>query len=297
MKRKLLSFLLISVLLLSISGCGVSFDPNEIEYTAYSYSSAGLVASTESNGNSSSLHFASASDLKLSIDMHESEKMIEDAEKNKSIAFQNQSFEATYVRSKVLPTQNSKQSTLQKNSLVDEYQKDKKTIQFRHSTGEMIGYYEGDKSIRSVSGDLTLEEAEALAAQLLTELYGKDVLDEYTLGETQRIQSYWRVTYTRYLFGYPTEDEIRVHFNLKGELIFLKATYMGNYQHLEDEISKEHVEYAEELLRSSISSSWTVADYHRLVLDADGNCYVKLLAARKTCVVTGSGAEFYINVN
>ena len=170
MQRKLLSFLLISVLLLSISGCGVSFDPEEIEYTGYSYSSASLVASSESNGNSSSLRFASASDLKLSIDMHESTKMIEEAEKSKSIAFQNQSIEATYVHSKVLPTQNSNQSTLRKYSIVDEYQKDKKTIQIRHSTGEMIGYYEGDKSIRSTSGDLTLTEAEALAVKLLTEL-------------------------------------------------------------------------------------------------------------------------------
>lgn len=173
MKLKLFIISLIAILLLSSSGCGVSFDPDEIEYTAYSYSTEGLVSSTESRGNSSSLRFASASELKLGIHLFESEITVDDAPKTKSFVFENQTVEMTYAQSKALPTQSSKRSSLQERSTIDVYQKDKKIMEVRHSTGETVSYYEGDKALRSVSGDLTLEGAEALAVKLLTKLYGE----------------------------------------------------------------------------------------------------------------------------
>ena len=296
MNRKLLLFILAALIMLSMSGCGVSFDPDEIEYTIYSSTSDSSSFFQEST-DAAVAQVSSASDLKLDIQLAESKITVEDAPSTKTFTFENQSMEMSYSRSEVLPIQHSQYSNLQKHSVVDVYVKDKKLLKIRHSTGEVIGYYEADLSLKKANGDLTKEEASDLAAKLITQLYGKNTLKDYELKENQFIDSTWRITYTRYLFGSPTEDTIRIHFNGKGELVFLNAINFGNYQHLKDEISKEHIEYAEKLLRSSISSSWTVDNRHWLILDADGKCYVKLIAAQKDAVGILASDEFYINVN
>ncbi len=302
MKYKLVNIILIFAILPSFYGCqSVFFDPQKIEYTIYCSSSTAMTTDLDNQEGNDSLRFASASDQGLFVHLNSTRSQNSNASPTKTFTFENQSIELPYSHSKTFITANSTKATLKARSVVDIYSKDRTIMAFRHQTGELIEYSEFDKSIRKASGEYTKEDAEELAIRLFTDLYGEKMLSEYELKSvTEQIDesnSLLCVTYTRYLHGYPTEDELRVKFNRKGELVFLNADYMGYYQHLNKQISKKQIEYAENLLRETISSSWTVEEDVLLVIDANGTCYVRLLASCKDSHGFVIGQDFFINVS
>jgi hypothetical protein len=300
MKFKLFTFILIFTTLLSFYGCQRnSFDPDQIDYKIYSSSSASLVFNSESQEGGEALQIGNPYEQGLYVNLGSTTFQNPDAPKSKTFVFDEQCVELPYHSSKTYRTANGTHETLKTYSIVDSYVKDSTIMEFRHQTGQLIYYNQLNKSIRHQSGPYTVEDAKNLAIRLLTALYGEEMLSQYTLKEEPYTDgsSLLHVTYLKYLHGYPTEDEIRLKFNKKGELVYLQAECLGYYQHLDEEISKEQIEYADHLLRETLPSSYTLHDTSLLVVDANGKCYIKLFAVHEGVNGSVAGDEYFINVN
>ena len=150
-------------------------------------------------------------------------------------------------------------------------------------------------------GDLTEAEAKEKAIAVITELYGADTFDEYkykhTLVSTYNSsdkQDGYSVTYQRYVFGIPTDDDISVKFNMSGEVLAINARGKGKLANAEKDITKEQIDNAIKVVNEQFSDKWSV-HAPSIVIDSEGDYYVRIGISRN---VNGqvTAMQLYINV-
>ena len=177
------------------------------------------------------------------------------------------------------------------------------SAKFRQSDGELVLF--SRYGIHNVTGDLTEQEAKALADSLMMEKYGEAFASEYPdysiVVTNENTRKLITVCYTKYIYGYPTTDRVLVTYNMQGELKSLNAVSKGLFNPVQENITEEKINAAKDALISAISTEWDIQAI-TLLLDSDGGCYLLVYTSR---VIEGSDGEpgriepmeFYINID
>lgn len=131
-----------------------------------------------------------------------------------------------------------------------------------------------DYSIRHAPGDLTEDEAIAIADATVLSVYGAAISDEYTYETTANYADslLYCVVYRRYVWGIPSLDSIQIAMNLKGEVISINARYLGMFSDAQECIEKESIDAAVSQLHSTYST-WTFTTT-MLTVDQNGDYYI-----------------------
>lgn len=277
---------------------------DDIEYRIY-YDTLDIMYEDGSTGNYT--FYKPGLDVKIgiisgnpdfSIDHGDAIKDEGDAPKHRTLEIGGESYELEYLK-----TYRSPLYTLEKYqsfSQSDEYEQDKIYAEFRSGSDILLRYHD-NSSKKMVVGDLTEEEAKKLAKDIVAAQYGEAVFNEYTFDNVRFAetlsQSFYEVTYTRYVHDIPTNDTIRVAFNLKGHLYFLIAPRFGMYKDAEKEISSRQIKKAIEFLTDCLSDEWVLCEDPVLMMDSCGVFYVSITAKNKGGNARPNLIPLYINVN
>ena len=145
------------------------------------------------------------------------------------------------------------------------------------------------------------KEAKEKAIAVITEIYGVETFDEYkyldTLVSTYNgsdKQDGYSVTYRRYVFDIPTDDDITVKFNMSGEVLAINASGKGKLANAENDITKEQIDNAIKVINEQFSDKWSV-HAPAIVIDSEGDYYVRIGVSRN---VNGqvTAMQLYIKV-
>ena len=141
-------------------------------------------------------------------------------------------------------------------------------------------------SVENWEGDLTETEAKEKAIAVITEIYGVETFDEYEYLETlvstyngSDKQDGYSVTYRRYVFDIPTDDDITVKFNMSGEVLAINAREKGKLANAENDITKEQIDNAIKVINEQFSDKWSV-HAPAIVIDSEGDYYVRIGVSR-----------------
>lgn len=167
------------------------------------------------------------------------------------------------------------------------------------TTEEVEFFLNGGSDILYEDGDVTEERAKEIAEAIIKEMYGENALDkyEYISSNQSEMQEKKRISvnYTRKVWGFNTEDTINVTLNMQGELYSINALGRGAMFNAEKEVTKEEIENAIAALKNNYSANWNMHDNATLVIDTEGDYYVRMGMSTKTEAGTVAMLT-YINV-
>ncbi|MBE6649653.1 MAG: hypothetical protein E7614_09120 [Ruminococcaceae bacterium] len=203
-----------------------------------------------------------------------------------------QSYDLDYTRTYRTKLYESDQ--LKSHAEIIDFRKNKIRAEYRASDGELLFFGDLNMEGRNISGDLTEDEAKELAVSTLTEVYGKDIFNEYVFDyvlftDNQSTKRY-SVVYTKYVHGIPTNDMIQMGFNLNGNLISINALMLGVYDNAEKDITKEQIDNALAYLNSTLEE----VSLPTLIVDSLGDYYLR---AYSSTTVNGAYMPFIVYIN
>ena len=208
------------------------------------------------------------------------EEPLKDLNETKKIKILNDTYEVVYARSykTVFSSANDKKIS----EHIHQYTANKLVVEFWGDTNK-ISIFMNSSIDKKAEGNLTADQAEAKAKQIVEALYGTDVTKNYTvkvsLNETKDEHTY-NVTYERYVHGFKTDDRISLTLNMKGELFGIGATKYGTVSNAEQDLTKEEIENAIKAVNENFSSSWNISSDHYIVIDSNGDYYLRSNLAR-----------------
>ena len=213
-----------------------------------------------------------------------------------SISIGNNHYDLEYSRS--YRTDLYKSEKLKSFSEFVAYENDDALVEYRSGTDMLSMFTNYDREARIADGSLTENEAQTLAKTHLIALYGDDIFNEYddvsVFFSENSIQKGYAVVYTKNVYGIPTNDNLQIFLNMKGEVISVNAKNIGIYDDAEESLSKEQIYSAISTLSSSLGKDYNVLTT-TLIVDSLGDYYIYAQAT----VQKGSEripVEFYINV-
>lgn len=122
-----------------------------------------------------------------------------------------------------------------------------------------------------------------IADKVVPELFDKEYMAEYSYestelqtGTAQSPKRYYKVKYSRYLYGYEV-DSITIHVNMAKEVIGVYASDIGKYYKIEERISQKAIEQAYKTLMEfrGIKNVEMTPETIRLKIAGDGKLYLK----------------------
>ena len=290
MKKTL--FILCICLSLILSSCNTA----EVEYCIYYGTSDGEVVGLPE----SDIKIKSATEKVFNISNRTSIEKGDDYKPSCVIAIGSRSYDLNYVR-----TYRTELHTSEKHrelSEIDRFIVDNRIVaEYISGTDVLLSYFEGGDEIRFVNGDLTENKAKELSETVIKAQYGEEVLSEYVFEKASYTDDEsgrtYTVTYTKFVHGMKTNDNIRLVFNMQGELIGLSAKYFGVYKYAEDDVSSEQIKKAREALIESVSDDWTIYEESMLlIIDSLGDYYLEAAANNNKGQGEMSFIQLYINV-
>ena len=132
----------------------------------------------------------------------------------------------------------------------------------------------------------------------MKELYGEECLEYYSDHpcDSEVSNNTILVKYTKYIGGYPTNDNLILRFNKKGELYMISAENYGLCESVAEKYPAKQLQNAEAVLRKHLDSVAESYQDASLMMTTQGKCYLEV---RANC-----GTEenirmytFYINVD
>ena len=184
-----------------------------------------------------------------------------------------QSYDLDYYRT--YTTKLCESDRLKSHAEIIDFRKNKIRAEYRASDGALLFFSNLNREARNISGDLTEDEAKELAVSTLTEVYGKDIFNEYVfdyvLFTDNQSTKHCSVVYTKYVHGIPTNDMIQLGFNLKGELIAINSLMLGVYDNAEKDITKEQIDNALAYLNDTLGA----VALPTLIVDSLGDYYLQ----------------------
>lgn len=282
-------------------------DNAEIEYVIYAASSAGeITGPADAADVPHNISFGSLSERDFSYSKRNTIAN-ENAKAQKMFTLGNINLTATYFKSFANSLANSLDKNLHRFGQYDEYRSADNSngfvARFRQEDGELAFFATTDGL--DESGTLTEQDAKTLANAYLIEKYGEQFAAEYpncsVVVTDKTSEKTVSVCYTKYVFGYPTTDRVIVTYNMNGEIISFNGMTMGIFTSVADNITAEKISNAENALINIIPEKWAIGT-KKLVLDADGDCYLYISTSQirenADGVYEGSSAmEFYINID
>ena len=308
--------ILLAALMVSFVACGA--EKTEKKMVEYQFYSSGADGDTDTAVHSvKDITFKNISDIQLSF-MRDTYKKSE--ELGKTITFR--------INGKDHPLEYecSRESRSMKDDAYQQEFGDYDTYSYRYGgkqslisvdlsgkTGRLLTYF--DSGADAKEGDYTEKQALDQAKKLVNELYGESALNGYTWESKTNTNSllggYVYVVASKSVYGYKTEDQISMWFNLAGELKKIEAIEFGSWELFEDEITEEMVENARTALMSSLSTNYKIQENTQKLLVEKGSgkvmfsFYAQYQSQNKEPVdengkipvVKYYGRDFYVNVN
>ena len=166
---------------------------------------------------------------------------------------------------------------------------DGSTLSVNISTGKIRYYYRSGTPDKN-SEDITAEQAEQLAKEVIGDLYGSDILDKYVVNEIARRDGchvcgypYYAFSCKQYVYGLVWCGSIGVEISTKGDIDSVSKVNTAIYKGIEQEaeqieksISKKSLENTLAVLEKYFEGSeWTLQNSNAIVVDASGNYYVR----------------------
>ena len=135
-------------------------------------------------------------------------------------------------------------------------------------------------------GNLTESEAKSLAGRDLSILYGESFGSTYIFErahyDTNDVDIYkFNVSYRRYVHGFPTDDTVRVYYNMKGELVRVVTSKLNTFEGVESKIDAKTIADAKEEALSLIDAENEPVEQMYLTMDIDGGVYWHVVYNRK----------------
>lgn len=186
-------------------------------------------------------------------------------------------------------------------ALIDKYSStDGVVAEYRQGTGELLFY--SDLRATAGEGDLSLEEATAIASSMIASLYGDAVAARYThVRTTDPDGGFIYVYYARCIQGYKTDDTIQIKLDRSGNVKTINASLLGVFEPIADEITAKKIQNAQTALQTAIPDSWTFEDDTKtLVIASDGKCYLEVMSLCESANEDNpetSMEKFYINID
>lgn len=264
------------------------------DYVIYYYPSAGKLLKDEQE--TTDVTFENAETKVFSFSSKTEINKPHDAEDQRSFELNGKTYSLEY--SKTYETALSSSNSLKSYSLFNSYRSATVRADTRVETNELLMFTILDENELIVAGDVTKDEAKAIAESTFLSLYGDKSKSEYTYEDTVYTDSelvvQYTVVYRKYVWGTPTNDTIQISVNMKGDVVGVNAKSMGMFSLAEEQLSKDSISDALSMLNKTFSGEWGIGTT-MLVLDAEGNYYISAQLSRN---VSGEleAVLVYINV-
>ena len=155
-----------------------------------------------------------------------------------------------------------------------EYRTDGKTVDLNSVTNEII-YLSDLKAEVDVDGDFSAKDAILVADKILASLYGDKALEYYeepiSVASSAGEKDIY-IMYQKSAYGYSTAENILIGFNRKGELLSINALKKGTMERVEQDITKEQVDSAFQVLKDQYTEA--KISMPQILLASDGNYYL-----------------------
>lgn len=264
------------------------------EYIIYSYPSAG--GSLNDEQGAVDITFKDAETKIFSFAGKTEIEKPRDADNQLTFQLNGETYSLEYSRS--YETKLSSSNKFNSYSKFNTYRSDDIYADTRASTNELLLFINFDKTDLKATGDLTEDEAKRIAESTILSLYGEDVKNEYIYATTVYTDSqsvrHYTVVHRKYVWGTPTNDEIQISVNMRGEVVGINAKNLGLFSHAEEQVEKKAIADAISVLEKTYSNNWSILA-KTLILDSEGDYYIYAQLARKnTDGIDALGV--YINV-
>lgn len=196
----------------------------------------------------------------------------------------------------------SSYNSMKKHSEIEEYYfeneetGEREFVKYRLSDNQLIFYNSFSSKKRPAEGNTTIEEAKVIAEKLFASMYGNETASVYRLDSTIETQSLYRFIFTRYLYGYPTNDQIIIFINKNGELYGINAETLNVYDDVVKVIGEKDIKNAINNIKIIYpENKYTVLeDKYKISIDVKGEFY---LYTQITDMVEGvKPATFYMEI-
>ena len=323
--KKIMSLLLAALMIVSITSCGKTeqnVNDNDVNEPAdsdeqskenrYVFYSGGYTDGGTSGGKAG---FLNASALQFDPDYQITDKIdTSSLSQTKTISLNGSVYTLKYKNTRQRPSLGEGKAAFDRYNLYSTYTMAGATQTIRmqtYHTGDLVSLHIVDRNDVNVTSE-KLSDGELLkkANDILSDWYGDNVLDKYRLRngkiEYDEYSSYYDIVYQRMIHGYVADTLLSVTFNNAGEVRIVHSYYHFDYEALENEITAEMIQKAEQALRAQIPSSMTVQENAtKVMIDFNtGKLYLRMYARRNASVIdpetgmeTHTGEDFYVNIN
>ena len=245
------------------------------------------------------IKFRSVNYLSLDIDYIDMDRL-EIAQDILKLNILGKEYEMDYVRSSRTQYSSSKDEDTKKAAYRDMYRTaDKKVVvRYRPGINEISDYHfygtlGKDYQIPSVA--LTEQEVADMALDYLTQVYGEEYMSEYAFRSCTLLtgkEAYYSLNFVRKINDWDSGDIIIVSLYPDGTLMSFSLPYIGIYDNVEQNISKEAVEKAYKFMKETIEDETLTIQEDKIdiYVDYNGDYYLKVHVA--TCA-----EGYYINLN
>ena len=277
-------------------------EPKEIKYVFYS---GGY---TDGGGSASQVGFLNVSALQFSDNY---QRVLDDgktsADKYKTLTVDGVKYDFSYSSVTQRSEIEDKKSEINKYNACHNY-----VISSGTHSGMLTIYSTGELKYLLIVNSLddgnasSKEDLLVKANSVLCDFYGEDALNNYYLRNEDDYSEANAVVYQRKFHGYVADTSLSVYFDSAGEVQVVNAGNHFDFNAIENDVTAEMIQQADEALRAQIPSSMTVQeDATKVMIDFNtGKLYLRMYARRNTSVIdpetgmeTHTGEDFYVNIN
>lgn len=187
----------------------------------------------------------------------------------------------------------------QDNRILNRYRKDKLLLDIYADTNE-VAFFTDASEVNNIEGDVDESQARVIAEEVISQLYGADILKEYQGEYLLLTGTFGLVThsfrYSRHAYGLRIQDTIEIDVNLQGKIKRIHAYNKDRFENFEKEITQQDVDNALSVINEKLSEGWETFDEKYIVRDTDGIYYIRTYIKRP--IENGFKTELiYVNIN
>ncbi|MBQ3490562.1 MAG: hypothetical protein IJA86_08225 [Clostridia bacterium] len=247
---------------------------NDVQYIIYSEYGIPI----KSNLPSDQIHIESADNKIFSFASRTKIEKPDNIENTRTLNIAGQSYDLDYDRTYRTALYSS--DKLKSYAEYIRFKSDHVYADYRVKDGTLLFFLDSDID-KLASGNLTENKAKELAQTTITELYGKNILNDYVFDQViftnNQMYVQYSVIYRKYVHGMPTNDDISLSFNMQGKLIAVNSLLLGVYDDAEEHLTKEQIDNAFAYLKSALGDEYNIYSTI-LTVDSLGDYYLEASA-------------------
>ena len=192
-----------------------------------------------------------------------------------------------------------KNTVQQDNRILNIYCKDKLLLDIRADTNE-VAFFSDASEVNNIEGDVDESQARVIAEEVISKLYGADILKEYQGEYLLLTGTFGLVThsfrYSRHAYGLRIQDTIEIDVNLQGNIKRIHAYNKDRCANIEKDITQQDVDNALAVINEKLSDGWEAFDEKSIVRDSEGIYYIRTYIRRP--IENGFKTQLiYVNIN